>query len=97
MTAPKQANTRPRKRRCGTGPGRFRLAMMACGLNVSAAASHLQAPKEMVLEWAQMDTAPSWAMEEMRLLHARILQDDTDLPKASADMCDLLRAWGNPA
>ena len=89
-----QKNQMIKPRVCGRGPTKFRLALMACGLNVTGASDYLDAPHETVLEWVQMGTAPAWAFGELRMLHARIVEDDVDLPSGSVDMADLLREWG---
>ena len=89
-----QKNRMIKPRVCGRGPTKFRLALMACGLNVTGAADYLDAPHETVLEWVQMGTAPAWAFSELKILHARIVEDDDGIPDGSAAMADLLREWG---
>ena len=89
-----QKNRMIKPRVCGRGPTKFRLALMACGLNVSSASDYLDAPDDVVLSWVQLDTAPNWAMDEIRLLHQKIMDDDDNLPKGSAAMGALMRDWG---
>ena len=83
-----------RKRRCGTGPNKFRAAMMACGLNITSAASYLDAPMPMVQEWAGHGDSPVWAMRELEELYRRMIAGEVGLPAGPDAMQELLQSWG---
>ena len=83
----------------GCAPNMMKLAMMACGLNVTSAAQFLGVPIRDVQLWQSMFDPPLDQIEKLRLLHQKIrLSSDMnepldDMPEGSREMASLIAWW----